>query len=209
MKKIIDIECSFCVIHFKPFNFCYWRNKPNSLLAPSTTCLERKYYGTLRLTMLPYPLVSLVLILSVDFSGPEAQVSISVSHYAILEGAHLTLYMVVQGLVIFNVLIMLGDIAFAVYGFIGDYRSGKYDKNKLIEPFIDFMCAGAVVVYVFLMMQSMRGSADSTAQVLQGLEGIPWSNPAMQLQVNSRMRFAHDSFRVFATNAGCSDGDHA
>jgi len=167
------------------------------------------YHGTLRLTLLPYPLVSLVLILSVDFSGPEAEVSISVSHYAILEGAKLTQYMVAQSLVLFNILIMLGDIASAVYSFIGEVRSGEFNVNKMIEPLVDFMCAAMVIVFIILMFRSLPGSAASTTQVLKGLEGIPWSNPDVQLKVTSRMCFAPDSVHVFATNAGCSEDGHA
>jgi hypothetical protein len=120
-----------------------------------------------------------VLILSVDFSGPEAQVSIQVSHYGILEGLQLTQYLVTQSLVLFNILIMLVDVAHAVSR---EVRSSKYDVTKLIEPFVDFMCAALVIIYVILMFRSVPGSASSAAKVLQGLEGIPWSNPDVRLQ---------------------------
>ena len=137
-----------------------------------------------------------MLILSVDFSGPEAQVSIQVSHYGILEGLQLTQYLVTQSLVLFNILIMLVDVAHAVSR---EVRSSKYDVTKLIEPFVDFMCAALVIIYVILMFRSVPGSASSAAKVLQGLEGIPWSNPDVRLQVKSCVRSAHDSLHDSAT----------
>ena len=137
-----------------------------------------------------------MLILSVDFSGPEAQVSIQVSHYGILEGLQLTQYLVAQSLVLFNILIMLVDVAHSV---TREVRSSKYDVTKLIEPFVDFMCAALVIIYVILMFRSVPGSAASAAQVLKGLEGIPWSNPDVRLQVKSCVRLAHDSVYDSAT----------
>lgn len=155
--------------------------------------LERKYCGSFRLTLLPQPLVSSVFILSVDFSGPEAQVSIRVSHYGILEGLQLVKYLVAQSLVIFNVLIIFLDVANSVRTIV---RSGEYDVTKLIEPFVDFICAALVILYVTLMFRSVPGSAESAAHVLKGLEGIPWSNPDVQLQVKSCVRYAHDSAKL-------------
>ena len=123
-------------------------------------------------------------MISVDFSGPEAEVSVSVSHYGILEGANLDQYLVAQSLVLFNIMVMLLDVCLTVYEFIKDARSEeRLDTSKLLEPVVDFLCAAMVVVYVILMFQQKPKSAESTALILNSLDGIPWSSPDVVLEV--------------------------
>jgi len=151
-----------------------------------------------RLILLFQPPLCSVLLISVDFSGPEAVVSVTVSHYGILEGDFLKHYLVAQSLVLFNIMVMLLDVFLTVFHLIKDARikGETLDVSKLLEPAVDFVCAAMVVVYVCLMFQQKPMSAQSTALILNSLEGIPWSSPNVLLQVFLCMSFKHDSIHA-------------
>ena len=85
--------------------------------------------------------------LAADFTGMDTiKGTVSVDHYGILEGPGLTLYFIMQSVVLVNLAIMLFDVFSGIRSAVNEYWSlGEFPWGKLTEPFIDLSCASLVL----------------------------------------------------------------
>ena len=134
-----------------------------------------------------------ILELAADFSGfKSVQGSVSVDHYAILEGPNLSFYLAVQSAVLVNLAIMLCDVFRSIQNAVNERRTlGAFPWTRIIEPFIDLSCACLVLVYVILKIPGKMKSARETASILGALDHIPWSSPDVPL-VSKKEEFFHN-----------------
>ena len=134
-----------------------------------------------------------ILELAADFSGfKSVQGSVSVDHYAILEGPDLSSYLAVQSAVLVNLAIMLCDVFRGIQSAVNERRNlGALPWKSIIEPFIDLSCACLVLVYVILKIPGKMKSARETASILGALDHIPWSSPDVPL-VSKKKEFFHN-----------------
>ena len=131
-----------------------------------------------------------ILELAADFTGMDTiKGTVSVDHYGILEGPGLTLYFIMQSVVLVNLAIMLFDVFSGIRSAVNEYWSlGEFPWGKLTEPFIDLSCASLVLVYIVMKIPRKLNSASETANILGALDQIPWSSSDVPLD-SKKMEF--------------------
>ena len=105
-----------------------------------------------------------VLNIHADFSAAvAASVSFEVMHFGILEGDKLFMYLIVQSLVLFNVVVLVVDAIWSAWTVIDGLEAGEaWPFEHLFEPFTDVFSAMAIIAYVVLRFPPIIASASVT-----------------------------------------------
>ena len=119
-----------------------------------------------------------VLTIKAEMSHEIFEPSITVKHYAILEGDHLKHYLIVQGFVLFMIFVLLVDAFYIISKTRKDWIGGDFQSSALFQPLSDLVCCGLQLWYTVTTIQRQLKSKDSTEDILKRLESIPWSSTA-------------------------------
>ena len=136
--------------------------------------------------------VASVLEIEADFTLPHTPIKVKtlLSHYAILEGTRLSLYVFVQALNIFNVVVLLFYIVQDLIGMVAKYREDgeRPTSSHIVAMLFDSSSTLLITVFVIVRVWTRWNSAANTANVLSMLSALPWGDDAMEIK-DKKSRF--------------------
>lgn len=120
-----------------------------------------------------------VLSVNADLSGvTNADVSVDVQHYSILEGSALQLFIIANVFVILAVAVMLMDVIYTIWGIVKRFRFDGHmpDAFAIILIIIDLLSITTSLAVVGMSVPAKVSSAENVDSILGKLNSIPWAS---------------------------------
>ena len=129
--------------------------------------------------------VATVLEISADFSRANAPVFVktSFSHYAMLEGTSLALYIFVQSLCLINIIFMIFFVCQHIYDMLDKVRN-KQELHVYKDIFVLIMDAAStllVTAFVCIRLPTRFQSSAGASSVLGKLAALPWGDNTVEI----------------------------
>jgi hypothetical protein len=125
-----------------------------------------------------------VMSVTAEMSGAQScDVSVTVQHFAILEGLQLTLYVIVQSLVLVFVVAMSVDVSKTIKRMASEYLEDKIwpDHTKILFLTIDLITVTTTTAVVCLRLPAKIAGEANISKILGNLNEIPWSSSTMSV----------------------------
>uniref|UniRef100_A0A7S1DHJ7 Polycystin cation channel PKD1/PKD2 domain-containing protein n=2 Tax=Hemiselmis andersenii TaxID=464988 RepID=A0A7S1DHJ7_HEMAN len=138
--------------------------------------------------------ITTVMSVDADMSGPRsAFVDVSVQHYAILEGAQLVAYLLVQCMVLIFIVFMIVDVFQHGTAMWGAYREDRIVPDLLTAGLmgVDVLTIVMTTVVVCLRLPSKIASAGAVREILHNLDAIPWASSDVSVTDKKTTFFAN------------------